>query len=315
MSILDNAVRSIQIGLEDYDDANRVVSSVRNVHAGVLLLFKEKLRCLSPPDSNEVLLKCRAVPQTDSSGAIVFVGKGKKTVDISQIKERFNELGIQADWASFDTLTSLRNNLEHYYPTDPAHVLQEAMAKAFAVANSFIRSELEQNPADLLGSTSWDKMLEIKQVFDNEKAECIELMSKVDWKGPGLSAAVNQFECIECSSSLLASDDSSVDVASVILHCRSCGAQINFDEHAEKILDDAYSGESHEAYKSGDSPPLYQCPSCGQETYLADDDRCVACEYVREYTECSICQTFLGPDEQEFGGLCSYHSHVMNRDD
>jgi len=50
-TILDNAVQSIQIGIEDYrsSDPRRLLSAIRNVQAGILLLCKEQLRRLSPP--------------------------------------------------------------------------------------------------------------------------------------------------------------------------------------------------------------------------------------------------------------------------
>lgn len=58
-TILANAVASVQIGVEDYlsDDPRRVLSAVRNLSAGILLLFKERLRELSPTNSDEVLIK------------------------------------------------------------------------------------------------------------------------------------------------------------------------------------------------------------------------------------------------------------------
>jgi hypothetical protein len=58
-TILKNAVTSIQIGIEDYHSADerRSLSAVRNLTAGLLLLFKEKLRRLSPAGSDEVLIK------------------------------------------------------------------------------------------------------------------------------------------------------------------------------------------------------------------------------------------------------------------
>jgi hypothetical protein len=315
MTLIDNAVRSIQIAIDDYEDATRVLSSIRNLHAGVLLLFKEKLRRLSPANSNEALIKQRIVPSRDSSGGIALVGKGKNTVGIQGIKERFDHLGVRADWKSFDRLTAVRNNVEHYYTTDPVHVLQEAMAKAFAVANGFIRSELQDDPAKLLGSPSWKQLLAIKEVFDKEKSECSALMGQVNWPGSGLRAAVDQFECDKCSSSLLVPVDTSAIPPDVILECRGCGHRIDFSERAAELLGEAYWGESFEAAKGGDEPPLYQCPGCGEEAYIAEDDCCATCGYEREHKECLICHSYLSPDEQELGGLCSYHAHVMGRDD
>lgn len=49
MSLLKNSVESIQVGVEDFDsdDARRSVSAMRNIAAGLLLLFKIKLCMLS----------------------------------------------------------------------------------------------------------------------------------------------------------------------------------------------------------------------------------------------------------------------------
>ena len=59
MSILQNAIDSIVMGLEDYqsEDKKRMLSCVRNLYAGMLLLFKYKLVELSPEGSNEILIK------------------------------------------------------------------------------------------------------------------------------------------------------------------------------------------------------------------------------------------------------------------
>ena len=74
-TLIDNAVQSIQIGVEDFtsDDPRRVLSAVRNVSAGVLLLFKEKLRELSEEGTDEVLLKQKIKP-VPVDGKIIFVG-------------------------------------------------------------------------------------------------------------------------------------------------------------------------------------------------------------------------------------------------
>jgi len=44
-TILDNAIQSIQIGIEDYrsDDPRRLLSAVRNVRTGIVLLCEEQL--------------------------------------------------------------------------------------------------------------------------------------------------------------------------------------------------------------------------------------------------------------------------------
>jgi len=97
MNLLKNAVETIQIGLEDYknDDPRRSLSAIRNVSSSILLLFKEKLRRLSPLDSDEVLIKSNAEPIIDpKTKSLAFIGEGSKIVDVQQIKQRFTSLGI-----------------------------------------------------------------------------------------------------------------------------------------------------------------------------------------------------------------------------
>ncbi len=53
MDLLANAIESIRLGVEDYEDGShpRLLSALRNIHAGILLLYKEALRRLSPQDT------------------------------------------------------------------------------------------------------------------------------------------------------------------------------------------------------------------------------------------------------------------------
>lgn len=55
-ALITNAIESIQVGVEDFEilDSRRMLSAVRNILVEILLLYKEKLRRLSP--SNPLLL-------------------------------------------------------------------------------------------------------------------------------------------------------------------------------------------------------------------------------------------------------------------
>ena len=79
MNLRDNAIGSIKVGVEDAQSGKheRLLSAVRNIHAEILLLSKEALRRLSPPGSNEVLLKETILLKRDAAGAISFEGAGK----------------------------------------------------------------------------------------------------------------------------------------------------------------------------------------------------------------------------------------------
>lgn len=117
MNILNNAIDSIVLGLEDYEssDRKRLISCTRNIFAGILLLFKHKLSILSPKNSDEVLIKQRVLPKKGSTGQIVWSGKGKKTVDVQQIRERFKSLGVKTHWDRIKKINEFRNDIEHYH--------------------------------------------------------------------------------------------------------------------------------------------------------------------------------------------------------
>ena len=112
MSLLKNAVESIHVGVEDFDsdDEKRSVSAMRNIAAGLLLLFKSKLCLLSPPSDTELLIKKDLIPTVDGDGKFIFVGKGRKTVDVTQIRERLTAMKVEVDWKRVEEITSLRES-------------------------------------------------------------------------------------------------------------------------------------------------------------------------------------------------------------
>ncbi len=107
--MLQNAVNSIRLGVEDFktaaEDEARALSSIRNLTAGLLLLFKVKLQALSPPGSKEVLLRERVTPIVGPDGETLWVGSGTKTVDVASIISRLKGLGVDdVEWSLLETL-------------------------------------------------------------------------------------------------------------------------------------------------------------------------------------------------------------------
>ncbi len=130
----ENAVTSIRLGIEDFQrsqapeaqggDAARALSAVRNLFAGVLLLFKYKIAISvdNPERATELIFNPPEVlPQADGNGGVEWkpMGKFKKTtIDVGTIKKRFEGFGIQVDWNVVDKLQECRNHLEHLHPTN-----------------------------------------------------------------------------------------------------------------------------------------------------------------------------------------------------
>ena len=200
--LLENSISSIQIGVEDYfsNDTKRITSCVRNLFSGILLLFKSRLLDLSPADSDEVLIKQDIVPFFEG-GKIIFKGKGKKTIDVNDIKIRFDSLKIRTDWTVIDKIQAEKNFIEHYYNTSNIATLKSLITNTFNIANEFIRNELSLDPKELFGDT-WKKMLEIKEVYLNEKTDCENKIDDMfDFEDIQM-IVVKYFYCNNCGSEI-----------------------------------------------------------------------------------------------------------------
>ena len=313
MELLSNAIESIQLGLEDYSlgTSRRMPSAVRNLHAGILLLFKEKLRRLSPPGSQDALIRSKVLPSRDKSGAVVFVGSGKKTVDVDGIRERFKSLGISADWASMKELADIRNDIEHYHPTVPPKVIQEVVAKVFNVIDTFIREELSEDPLDLLKLDAWKVLLTATDVFTRERGECETRISGVDWEYDKLAEAMLEAKCGHCGSSLIVPAGAEREAG---IKCRVCSHTEDFDDAAERALAASLSWEAYVAIKDGGESPLAEFPTCMRETYLWDEDVCVLCGDSFE-RDCSFCGGEIPHSEFTGSDVCGYCDHMLTKDD
>jgi hypothetical protein len=159
MDLLTNAAESVQVGVEDYRIGTRprLLSAVRNIHAGILLLYKEALRRESPQESNDVLLMAKISPSRDASRKLTFVGDGKKTVDTQQIRERFGALSIGTDWKRFDRVNTVRNEIEHLYPRLDQKSLHGLISDSFLIIRDFIADELDDDPREVLAQKHGSK--------------------------------------------------------------------------------------------------------------------------------------------------------------
>ena len=269
MSLLANAKISIRLGLEDYKskDNRRIISSVRNFHAGVLLLLKEKLFRLSPSNSDEVLIKEKIQPKLDANGEIIFVGKGKKTVNTEQIKERFESLGIKFDWRRFQKITDLRNELEHYHNVTRRSEISDMVSDAFILVRDFVKNELVEDPRSLLGRDVWKTLVAEGSVYKKERQDCLVELDKVKWESNTLRDAVLEYgRCPQCRSFLVTPKDSTAHYSKLTMECRSCGKAHDFLSIATKALE-----------KVGDriGSVVEECPSCFGNGYVIAEGKCV----------------------------------------
>jgi uncharacterized CHY-type Zn-finger protein len=316
-TLINNAVQSIQIGVEDFtsDDPRRILSAVRNVSAGVLLLFKEKLRELSEDGTDEVLLKQQIKP-VSVDGKIIFVGSGKKTVDVHHIKERLKSLGIKVEWDRVQKIITVRNHIEHYYTSESEASVKELITESFLVIQDFIKNVLNEDPLELLEEETWSVLLSTAEVYGKEKDDCINSMNRIQWKSDVLSKSLKNIRCPSCHAELVKPFQVDVDKpayeASFI--CGSCSNEfIIGEEILVELIGESMAGEIHYAFKDGGNLPLENCYQCGNESYIVEEDQCAICFEEKEYENCSMCGEALSDDEYDLSGMCAYCSHRFDK--
>ncbi len=315
MSILQNAIDSIEVGLEDYKSADpkRLVSSVRNFYAGILLLFKHKLAELSKND-DEALIKKKVVPNI-IDGKLRWVGSEGNTVDVQQIQERFKSLGIRVSWKEFNTLQAYRNNIEHYYSEARPENVQQYVAECFLVIRNFIVDHLDDDPKEMLGETTWKCLVAEEGVYRAEREACLAELARVDWEDPLLADLADSFECAECGSNLIEPiEDATDDTA---LRCRVCSNTMTVEEVVPTACSNFNRTHDYHEVKYGGDHSFVICPECGNETYSTVEDHCVQanCDCTGPF-ECERCGNTITPDEFEYGETtyCGYCDYQMSRD-
>lgn len=317
--IFANAVDSIKMGIEDYTQETpaRALSAVRNFYAGVLLLGKEVLIRAAPLANADEIIGAKYAPAPDGSGGVVHVIDGYQTIDFNTLGKRFKDFGIPINTKDLQELNGLRNAIEHRFTDKPAEAVREAIARAFPITVAMFQ-QADEHPAEVLGE-AWPKMLEVRTLYEAELARCRETLSAIDWVSS--TVASQHLHCEECGSELIEQRDSAnAEQEAMALVCRSCGAEPDWDDAIADAVDRALSGEAYARYKdSFESGPIFECPACERASYIDFEDACAVCGETFDYeASCMRCASMIPLEDALAGfdeGLCSYCTHVMNKDD
>lgn len=326
----DNALTSIRLGVEDFercraegDDADpaRALSSIRNLFAGVLLLFKYKIAiCADDPSDAAALIfnPPEVLPHSDGDGGIDWIPVGKfksTTIDVGTIKKRFEAFDIEIDWEVVGNLQNCRNHLEHLHPAHTLGEVADFVAELFPLLRDFIQAELEEAPAEILGK-AWHTMLLHHKFFVDNCRRCAEGWTEAgvpDGMRPWLEAC----KCPECGSVLLAPAQEDLDAGDTVEHdsesfnasCVACGTSTLIVPLMMKELGEAHSCDP----RDGDEPTLENCYQCGRVTFLIHEQQCLWCAVELEYMECELCEEPLRQEDQDNDGRCSYHAHMYEK--
>jgi len=322
MSMLANAVASIRLGVEDFqaaakDDA-RALSAIRNLTAGLLLLFKVKLQNLSPPGSKESLLKQNVTPGLDTDGNPIWIGTGSKTVDVQSIILRLKGLGVDGvDWTRLEALTRLRNDVEHYFSPHPSSVLLEAMEASFHLIQQFAPKHLGKSPLQLLGGNLWAFLTKQNAFYKHELHVCQEASKAISWPLPLLAESARGLRCCSCRSELIKPQEPLTQPPETSFECTSCGAVATYQEAVESILVTRHYRDLYLTATQGGEPPLERCSRCKHRTYIVDDAFCALCQEDSPELGCVQCGGELDDVydiDAELGRLCAHCRYVAEMD-
>ncbi len=312
MSVLDNAIDAVEAGFEDFTEGSqrRLKSAVRNVHAGLLLIFKHKLVELSPTGSDDVLIREKIVPTLSATGQVEFRGSGKKTVDVQSIKERFNTLGVTVNWKDFDEINRIRNELEHHYTKATIQQINEVLAKAFSVATQFVALNFTSlDLRDKLSQSTWEGLLKIKTIYDLELEKCKQSWNSFEHVSQYVLDHVDGFSCPDCYSDLMLFVETGGDCHAC---CRSCGEVLTHEAIALAIVADAGGSAAYDAIKDGGTQEVVDCPGCGEFAFVMCEGYCVSCESELS-TTCEQCGTDIIAEEMSDSGYCGWCEHMRDK--
>lgn len=311
MTILKNAVLSIQLGIEDFqqipENPKRAYSSIRNLFAGILLLFKHKLVLLSPAESDEVLIKKQILPVLNDDGKIIWIGKGDKTVDVQRIKERFKSMNISVNWEEFDNANQIRNNIEHYFEQANIDSIRNVVSKLFPIMRDFIIDHLRENPQKLIGDRHWEFLMKEVQIYIEHKQTCQQSLETLSFFTDTVaSAIVNKTSCPKCASEYILPESLYCKANEVSYICQSCKNEFSYEEIVILAIESYYSIDKHLAIKEGEDNPLIHCPECNTETYIYDENICASCGHEANHI-CPLCENTTDILDE----ICSYCQYKL----
>ena len=317
-SLYDNAIKSISLGIEDFENPNddRILSAARNYYAGVLLLGKQCLLQSAPEADKTLVIGAKFQPKLNAHGGVDFEPEGRQTVDFQELKRRFKSFGLSWPSGDIEKLKKLRNDLEHDHLREPHAALREAIAQSFSIVSGFF-DLLGQKPTDALPE-AWKVMLDETKFFEEQKLSCNKTFEKVKWHASDVD--FSKFTCPACDSSLIAQKHyDNTEAENIEAVCRACGDEFEAKKFLEYYVEKNYGNENFVSVKDGGEGVIFECPECSANTYVLGEGEggCALCGFVLEERSCAVCGAALTLDDyaDDRQNLCSYHDYVWKQDD
>ena len=313
--ILDNAIKSIRLGIEDFRtaDDDRMLSAARNYYAGLLLLAKECLIRAAPEVDPMEIIGAKFKPVPDGEGGVKHVVEGYATIDLAQLQTRFKDFGLAWPDTDIKKLQRYRNDLEHFHLKEPASALGEAIGSSFTMVVDLFGT-LGEDPQSVLEDL-WETILEQKEAFEKVQKACLASWEPIQW--PEDVEHMDRLSCSQCGSSLIGQvDPANSEHTQVQSKCFQCGEEFDFEKTMEMVVEASFGVDAYIMAKEGMSSAIADCPECGSSTYVeaGEISVCYTCgESVSG--ECIRCGTGINVHEynSDYPDLCSYCAYMTEK--
>lgn len=313
--IFDNAIKSIVLGIEDFETGTdeRMLSAARNYYAGLLLLAKECLVRAAPKASALEIIGVKFKPKPDGDGGVDHEVVGYATVDLAQLQSRFKDFGLPWPEADINKLQRFRNDIEHYHLKEPVSALGEAIASSFPMVVDFFNILGESPNTELSGV--WGTILEQREAFQKVQKKCLDSLKNVSW--PAEVSELDRMACPNCGSSLVGQSDlDNKDHEHVVGKCYQCDAEIGFRTIMEMIVSASYEDDAYVRVRAGLSSSIADCPFCSANAYVEDGEVsiCFVCGGTVS-ADCERCATRIHVHDydDDHPELCSYCAHMYEK--
>ncbi len=230
-----------------------------------------------------------------------WIGKGKKTVDVQNIKERLESLSISVDWSRLERINRYRNDVEHYFSSLNTQSVQQLISDSFIIIRDFISEYLNKDPKELLGDKAWGVLIEVNEVYEKEKLACVASLETLSYFSEEICDAIKKYSCTECGSGLIYPEMENNEASESSFVCKSCGNIQSYEEIANAAVSECCGS------------PLADCPECGG-VYLYESGVCVSFGHAAE-KECQRCGATIISEEMSSSPYCGYCYHVMSKND
>lgn len=315
--LIENAKGSIRIGIEDYfmakerhdrDKKFRMISALRNIYAGVLIMFKERLLRLSTD-------RCLIFKETDEKSNEMWQNEKKlnrdaKTVNVNDIKKLFKEFHVDYEEKYLNQLNQARNELEHFSADVSDDYLEELLVKAHHIILDFINGFEDESVENWIDRDQWERIERSYQLVQEEKNKIEMKYMNFCFFSDELAVRMKISICPNCSSSLLIPIGKKDDPVMECCYCKETYSPVEIiqSEHDE-----------HYNIRGGGGPTLGMCPNCCEETLEEDGEerifKCDNCGY-QQSSFCLLCCSAISiEDVCEDDGYCCFCRNRSNEDD